>query len=112
LGAAYATLGAFVVGFVTSWHLGRKVFPLPYPKDSYKVAIASIGMALVLWPTHAWRGFGELIVQILIGGTAYATMLVSFHFRRTMQLIAFPHRKTTLPRPLAEQLEGYEATEL
>jgi len=86
LGAAFGTLGAFVIGFVSSWRLGRKVFPLPYPKDSHKVIIASIGMAVVLWPTIAWRGSGELCIQIVLGITAYAFFIVALYFRTSIQL--------------------------
>jgi O-antigen/teichoic acid export membrane protein len=86
-GAAYATLGAFVVGFVSSWRLGRKVFPLPYPKDSYKVIIASIGMAVILWLTSAWHGPKELAIQILLGGAAYGFLILLLHSKRSVQLV-------------------------
>lgn len=79
LGAAYATLGAFVVGLFVSWYLGRKVFMLPpLPKESYKVALASVGMAASLWATLSWRGPAVLLGQVLLGCIVYAALLLVF----------------------------------
>lgn len=77
MGAAYATVGAFVVGFASSWWLGWKVFPLPFPKNVDKLIIATLGMAISLWPTLAWRGITLLFLQIVMGILVYSLMLVA-----------------------------------
>lgn len=74
--AAYATLCAFGVGLIVSWYLGRKVFVLPaFPKESYKVVLASGGMAACLWQTFSWRGPVALLGQILTGFIVYVVLL-------------------------------------
>lgn len=77
MGAAYATVGAFVVGFASSWWLGWKVFPLPFPKNVDKLILASLGMVLALWPTLAWRGIALLFLQIAMGILVYSLILLS-----------------------------------
>jgi O-antigen/teichoic acid export membrane protein len=79
LGAAYATLGAFVAGFSVSWYLGRKIFPLPLPRQLYKPLLASCGMAAVLWPTISWRSGRDLMIQVVIGVFAYALSLLALN---------------------------------
>ena len=77
IGAAFATLGGYIVGFITSWYLGQKVFILPpIPIEVYKVLFASIGMASILLLTFKWRGPLELLVQFTIGFTVYSTFLI------------------------------------
>ena len=80
-GAAYATLGAFLVGFFFSCYLGRKVFPLPpLPKESYKILLASIGMGASLWPTMNLHGTYVLLSQVLLGCVVYLMLLLIFNF--------------------------------
>lgn len=89
LGAAYATLAAFVVGFSISWYLGRRIFPLPLPRQVYKPLLASCGMAAVLWPTMSWRSGQDLVMQVAIGACAYTLSLLALNLtRRTPGRIA------------------------
>jgi len=87
VGAAYATLGAFLVGLFFSWYLGRKVFVLPpFPKESYKVLLASAGMAASLWAAMRWdvwstlggRNSVVLFGQVVLGCIVYAILLLIF----------------------------------
>ncbi len=88
LGAAYATLGGFVVGLSASWYLGRQVFVLPaLPKESFKVVLASVGMAAILSLTVDWHGPVVLLGQVLLGSTIYTMLLLIFdvsQFRLTL----------------------------
>lgn len=79
LGAAYATVGAFLAGFLVSWYLGRKAFPLPLPRQVYKPVLASFGMAIVLWPTLNWRNGPDLVIQIVMGACAYGLILMALN---------------------------------
>lgn len=77
LGAAFATLAAYIVGLLVSWHLGRRVFVLPaFPKDVYKVGLAAVGMAVSLLPTENWRGPIALLKQVSLGCVVYALLLL------------------------------------
>ena len=79
IGAAYATLSAFLVGLVVSWHLGKHIFALPaFPGEGYKVVLASLGMAACLWPIAKWRGPIALLEQILLGCIVYIVLLLIF----------------------------------
>ena len=84
LGAAYATLGAFIVGLLVSWYIGKKVFMLPLPpKEFYKVILASLGMTASLWVTLSWRGSIMLLSQIILGGIVYVTLLLVFNLSQS-----------------------------
>lgn len=77
LGAAYATLGSFMIGMLVSWYLGRKIFMLPsFPKELYKIILASLAMGACLWLTLDWRGPMYLSGQIMLGSSIYAAFLV------------------------------------
>ena len=77
IGAAYATLGGYAVGAVVSWYLGRRVFALPpLPKEVYKVGLAALGMAAILFPTVNWRGPIALLEQVSLGCFAYTLLLI------------------------------------
>lgn len=83
LGAAYATLAAFLAGALLSWRLGRGVFRLPAPPiDSYKLFLASLGMAACLWPTLTWHGVTALAAQIFLGVAVYTLLLLIGDFGR------------------------------
>lgn len=72
VGAAWATVAAYGVAFVLSAGLGWRSFALPRPgRDSLKVAIAALGMGLVLWPLAAPGGLLLLLGQVLAGVAAF-----------------------------------------
>ncbi len=77
LGAAYATVVAYTAGFILSWYLGRRVFVLPAPPpESGKVLLASLIMAVALWPTLNASGWVVLFGQIMLGITTYSLSLL------------------------------------
>lgn len=85
LGAAWATIAAYVLGVTVGWWLGRRVFPLPgLPVDALKPLAAAVLMALALWPCRAWDGPLALVAQIGIGMLVYgiALALCDFTFGR------------------------------
>ncbi len=80
LGAAYATLAAFIIGLLVSWHLGRKLFRLPsFPNELYKIILASLAMGFGLYLTIEWRGSIYLSGQIVLGFAIYAVFLVTLN---------------------------------
>lgn len=88
LGAAYATLAAFVVSFGVSAWFGKRIFPIPIPySDSLKAALASALMAAVLWPLRFHVGVKPLGFQIFIGIIAYIVAFLGLNVSRTRTLI-------------------------
>lgn len=77
MGAAYATVAAYVLAFGLSLALGRRVFPLPpWPRDGLKVILAAAVMVLVLWPTLNLRGELALVAQTALGAVVYGLVLL------------------------------------
>lgn len=73
LGAAWASLTAFLVGCALSALLGRRVFRMPLPLAEWaRIATASLVMALALWPFASYRGEAALALQIMGGAAVYA----------------------------------------
>jgi len=72
MGAAYATVIAYAVGFLLSWFLGRKAFRLPaIPIESVKIIIATFIMATALWFTLDYEGGIALLSQVVLGLCVY-----------------------------------------
>ncbi|HMC54377.1 MAG TPA: oligosaccharide flippase family protein [Gemmatimonadaceae bacterium] len=72
LGAAWATVAAYIVGLSMSWARGRTVMPLPLPWRQWsRTAIATLAMAAVLWPLRSRIGWPSLIVQLLLGAAVF-----------------------------------------
>jgi len=77
IGAAYATVISYSVGFILSLVFGRRAFRLPaLPLESIKIIIASGIMALVLWLTLGYRGWVALLGQIFLGSGVYVVVLL------------------------------------
>ncbi len=76
-GAAWATLTAYTLALGVSWWLGRRVLKLPVPMgDSCRIALATLGMVLVLLPLRRWTGIPAVGVQVVGGGVTYAGVLL------------------------------------
>lgn len=72
MGAAYATVMAYLLAFILSAALGRRVFPMSIPYfDGLKIALASALMGLLLLQSPVHNDLYMLAAQVLIGGTAY-----------------------------------------
>jgi O-antigen/teichoic acid export membrane protein len=81
LGAAWATIAAYVVGVALGWWSGRRVFPLPgLPADAMKPLVAALVMGAALWQIRAWVGAWALIAQIGIGMLVYGIVLALLDF--------------------------------
>jgi O-antigen/teichoic acid export membrane protein len=80
LGAAWATVIAYLVSFVVGVLLARRSFPLPFPaKELIKVAGATAGMGLALWPLYTLDGITGLLLQILAGIIVYGLLLFALN---------------------------------
>ena len=75
LGAAYSTVAAYFVALALSWHLGRRVFPIPFPGEVHKILLAALAMAFSIWPVRDLRGVAALMLQSIVGGATYASVL-------------------------------------
>ncbi len=79
-GAAIATLSSFLLGSVLSAIVGKKYYSLPVPyKSFFKIIIATFVMALCLWWLKDFRGWGWLLVQLIVGIISYVTMIYAFN---------------------------------
>lgn len=88
LGAAWASLVAFMIAAVLSMTLGLAVFRLPVPGIQWlKIAVATGIMGLALIPVITFRGFPALIGQIVWGASVYALVALMLNIgdsRRTL----------------------------
>jgi O-antigen/teichoic acid export membrane protein len=72
LGAAWATLAAFLIGAFMSWRVGRRIHVLPgIGKDFLKATFASATMALALRALPPLNGIHWLIIKISYGAGVY-----------------------------------------
>ncbi len=80
MGAVYATIFSYTLGFIFAMIVGRRYYPLPVPvKAFFEIAIACIGMAFVvkLLPiSDTLPDFIALSIKALIGGYIY--LVISF----------------------------------
>jgi O-antigen/teichoic acid export membrane protein len=74
-GAMWATAGAYGVGLIASWGLGRRVMPLPIPwSELGKCALATAAMALAVRLVPASGGIGELAAKAALGVLVYGAV--------------------------------------
>ncbi len=79
MGAAYATLAAYLVALALSWGLGRNVLPLPTPWAALaRITVATTGMCLVLLFVRGTGGPLALVAQVTLGATVYTVLLLLF----------------------------------
>lgn len=78
VGAAGATVAAYVSSAVISAIFSMRVFPLPslVPR-LYNLAIASLLMVFVLAITNSWEGIGWTVLRIALGVGVYWMWLLS-----------------------------------
>ncbi len=76
IGAAYAAIAAYALALVLSVVLGRRSFALPWPTtDGLKVALAAVGMGVVVWQLAGPTGIVPLLGQVLCGVLVYGLLL-------------------------------------
>lgn len=78
LGAAYATLAAYIIALVVSIMLGKQAFVLPIPVvESMKIILAALVMGLVMsivsFESNIYIG---LFISTLVGGISYLLMVL------------------------------------
>jgi O-antigen/teichoic acid export membrane protein len=89
LGAAWASLIAFLVGCTLSAVLGRQAFRMPLPVAEWaRIAVACSVMALALWPFASYRGQGALVLQVAGGVTVYAIAAALLNVGNSRTLVA------------------------
>lgn len=78
LGAAYATLAAYLLALGLSWFFGRSEFAVPaFDRGVYTVVIATVVMALGVLPFREWSGAFALIGQVVMGlGVYFGALLL------------------------------------
>jgi O-antigen/teichoic acid export membrane protein len=81
IGAASASVVAYVVSMVLTASYGRKHFALPFPtREFLKVLAASCAMAAALYLLRDYRGSIALAGQVSAGGMVYGLVLIAFNF--------------------------------
>ena len=71
-GAAWATVVASALALTLSISLGRRRLALPVPTaDLAKIALATLVMAVCVWPLRDLDGLASLVVQVVTGGAVY-----------------------------------------
>lgn len=79
LGAAWATLVAYIAALALSVVLGKAYFNLPLvPRNSGKVLAATGFMGAALFPLREFHGVLPLLGQILLGLLVYGSALILF----------------------------------
>ncbi len=80
LGAAIATMLSSLVGLVLTYYVGKKFYALPIPKmEILKIMIASLVMILAISGLYDMRGWGWLLVQIVLGAIVYLSIILVFN---------------------------------
>ena len=96
VGAAYATLAAFLLGCLASAVMARRVIPLILPAaDFSKIVCAGIGMYLWLLGVQSFDGLTALILKILSSLTLYAVLILALNVaevRRSLS-VRWPGKK-------------------
>lgn len=79
VGAAYATVGAYVVASFVSWSLGRAVLSMPIPIWALlRASLATGGMCMVLLLVRDARGPAAVLGQIFLGVLSYGVLMTLF----------------------------------
>jgi O-antigen/teichoic acid export membrane protein len=80
LGAAIATMLSSLVGLLLTYYVGKKLYALPVPKmEILKIMIASLVMILAISGLYDVRGWGWLLVQIILGASVYLSVILAFN---------------------------------
>jgi O-antigen/teichoic acid export membrane protein len=100
-GAVLAAVWSYATALALSWRLGRRIFPLPFPVvELGKIVLATLGMAIGIWPFLSLRGVPALLGQVAWGGGIYVLMLWILNIGECRPMIArfliskFPRSKT------------------
>lgn len=83
LGASISMVMALGGGMLASWYFGTRKFKVPLHRDTYKIIMASLGMALALWPSRAYLGLAALVLQLGLGVLTYIALATLFNIEGT-----------------------------
>lgn len=76
VGAALATIAAYLLVLICSFFVGRRLLPLPFPSsDIWKIAVACGALAIGLWPATGATGFLPAILCGILGAAAYVGVI-------------------------------------
>ncbi|HEY2584132.1 MAG TPA: polysaccharide biosynthesis C-terminal domain-containing protein [Tepidisphaeraceae bacterium] len=112
IGAAGASVIAYLISMVLTAAYGRRHFALPFPmKDFARILAGSAAMAAVLLALRGQRGAVALAAQVILGGGVYAAVMacLNFHDARTFvsRRLGWQGRGAT---PATGVVEGVTAT--
>lgn len=89
LGAVYSTVAAQAFALVLSWWLGRGSLRIPLPdRSSLPIFVATVGMLAALLLVRGWTGPLWLVLQVIIGVTIFALLLLLIDRRFLAKLVA------------------------
>ncbi|MEZ0325915.1 MAG: polysaccharide biosynthesis C-terminal domain-containing protein, partial [Fimbriimonas sp.] len=93
IGAAEATMIAYVVATIVSAWAGRKHFKIPIPWTNWgKIGAATLLMALCLWPMVGMKGWLALGLQVVVACVTYGIAMLALDTAgsrgRLMKLVA------------------------
>jgi O-antigen/teichoic acid export membrane protein len=101
VGAAGASIVAYIVSMLLTASYGRKHFALPFPaRDFFQVVCASGVMTLLLLALRDFRGPVALAVQVISGGAVYVLLLLAMNFLNLRATIVARIRSRLTPEPL------------
>lgn len=105
IGAAGASVIAYLISMALTAYYGRRHFALPFPTlDFIQVLTAGGVMALLLYVTRDMRGGLALVLQVFTGGALYAIILVALNFlglRAVAVNRLLMKRRTEAPQPVS-----------
>lgn len=77
VGAAYATIAAYLAALIVSWGLGRRLLPLPIPWAAVmRVGAATAGMCMALLAIRRAGGGFVVLGQVSLGVTVYCLLML------------------------------------
>jgi len=91
MGAVYATIVSYTIGFVLAMIVGRRYYPLPVPVRSFfEIVLCCVGMAaivrLISLPA-ATPDFIALMIKAIIGAVTYMTISLGINAANSRNLI-------------------------
>ncbi len=94
VGAAYATLGAFLAGCLASATMAARVMPLSWPAtDFLKISIAGLSMYLLLACIDGFNGLFALILQVLTSLSLYAALILALNVAEVRRSLSIPRTR-------------------
>jgi hypothetical protein len=89
VGAALATVLAYVLILVGSFLAGRKLFSLPLPVMGLVKILASCAVwALILWPVRDNTALTPVLLHCLVGAVGYLVVFCGLDVGNTRRLLA------------------------